>query len=187
MHFDPSNTKVVGTSISASLLELGRVTAAPDATFHILRHVANDDKAELAPIDAALKSFGLEPETQEQVWSILRGIRHLVDGEQGPDKDSVGRAAGALGLKRYALSRALSHRSVRGIATARSPEEVVAARYGLVRTLYGRLFEVGSFFQCESKLTPPVACVSHQHDAQGDLCQARPRGGGCPHKGHHRG
>ncbi|WOO79144.1 Myosin-52 [Vanrija pseudolonga] len=141
VHFDPSNTKVVGTSISASLLELGRVTAAPDATFHILRHVANDDKAELAPIDAALKSFGLEPETQEQVWSILRGIRHLVDGEQGPDKDSVGRAADALGLKRYALSRALSHRSVRGIATARSPEEVVAARYGLVRTLYGRLFE----------------------------------------------
>ncbi|KAL1410451.1 hypothetical protein Q8F55_004462 [Vanrija albida] len=141
VHFDANNTKVVGTSISASLLELGRVTAKPEATFHILRHVANDDQEELAPIDAALKSFGLDAETQAQVWSILRGIRHLVDGEQGPDKDSVGHAAEALGLKKYALSRALSHRVVRGIATTRSPEEVVAARYGLVRTLYGRLFE----------------------------------------------
>jgi len=110
--------------------------------FHIITLLREKEKTGVTPpalenVYKGLTNLGITD--QEGMWSVLRGIDYLMAG----DIDS---AADALGLDSQELSKTLKKRSFKAgsdsFETARSGDELRAAQYGLVRSLYSWDFDV---------------------------------------------
>lgn len=138
IHFRPT-AELAGASISTFLLERGRVTDS--RPFHIItllreRETTGTTPPALAKVETALNALGIEG--QDGMWSVLRGIDYLIAGDMKA-------AAAALGLDPALLDNTLSIRTVKAGMDSfnwrRQGDELRAAQYGLVRSLYSWLFD----------------------------------------------
>lgn len=77
------------------------------------------------------------------MWSVLRGVDYLIAGD-------ITKAAASLGVDAQDLTKTLKKRSFKAgtdsFETARSGDELRAAQYGLVRSLYSWVFDVSLRF-----------------------------------------
>lgn len=101
----------------------------------------DSDSEGLVSVRQALSTLGVNSATQDNMWRILSGIKALL-------RDNADDAARLFGLEPIAFRNALKRPQVKMgsevVSLERTPLEEHAARHGLVRSLYGWLFDVST-------------------------------------------